>query len=366
MAPLSIMAGLNGSGKSSLIQAILLFRQMCEPHRTYRRRVSFIGEYLDLGGGEALLHSSADRDIFSIGLSWIGVEKIEFEFERDDPSSAFIWKNQEEYVQHIDDYVTELRPALLNGMGFYDPTPGRFNYLNAERYGPRKALPTLSARGAAFDVGKHGEYVLDALLQHQDSIRIPPPDPRALASAQGDRLRDQLEAWLSEISPGARLSISGLPEADLAVGTFSFGVEGALRSPEYRSTNVGFGLSYILPVIAAVLAAPSGALLLLENPEAHLHPRGQTRLGELCARASAAGVQIIMETHSDHVIDGIRLSVREGVLPAEKVALHYLSNVTGRTVRKSPTLTPDGKLTEWPDGFFDQHRRNAARLARRG
>ena len=98
-----------------------------------------------------------------------------------------------------------------------------------------------------------------------------------------------------EISPGVQLSITGVPEADIARGAFTFGREGSLRSPEYRPTNVGFGLSYVLPVLVALLAAPPGGLVIIENPEAHLHPHGQTMMGELCARAAAAGVQVIIE-----------------------------------------------------------------------
>ena len=151
----------------------------------------------------------------------------------------------------------------------------------------------------------------------------------------------------------------------MAVGSFSFGHEGELRSPEYRPTNVGFGLSYILPVVAALLAAPKDALVIIENPEAHLHPRGQTRMGELCARAAAAGVQVIVETHSDHVLDGARLMVKDRVLDRGAAHFHYLHHSEGSVVRRSPVIDDEGRLSEWPEGFFDQHRMNAAGLARR-
>ncbi|GAA1469874.1 hypothetical protein GCM10009603_67420 [Nocardiopsis exhalans] len=105
----------------------------------------------------------------------------------------------------------------------------------------------------------------------------------------------------------------------------------------------------------ACLTAKPGALLLLENPEAHLHPRGQTQIAFLLARAASAGAQLIVETHSDHILNGLRLAVKEGELPPESVALHYFRNQgTGATEITSPAIGPDGMLSQWPDGFFDE------------
>jgi predicted ATPase len=87
-------------------------------------------------------------------------------------------------------------------------------------------------------------------------------------------------------------------------------------------------------------------------------------MGELCARAAAAGVQVIIETHSDHVLDGARLAVRDRIVNKEDVSFHYLQQIDGKAVRTTPIIDDEGRLSEWPEGFFDQHRRNAARLTR--
>ena len=110
------------------------------------------------------------------------------------------------------------------------------------------------------------------------------------------------------------------------------------------------------------LLAPPGSLCLIENPEAHLHPRGQTRLAELAVRASLAGVQVIAETHSDHFIDGVRIAVRDGLIKPDDVAIHYFERARGKTVVSSPQVDADGRLSSWPVGFFDQHEENLARL----
>ena len=105
------------------------------------------------------------------------------------------------------------------------------------------------------------------------------------------------------------MDLEEVAAADSVIAGFSFDRPGDVPSRSYRATNVGFGLSYTLPVIVALLA-PAGALCLIENPESHLHPKGQTKLAELAVRASRAGVQVFVETHSDHFMDGVRIAVR--------------------------------------------------------
>jgi predicted ATPase len=94
---------------------------------------------------------------------------------------------------------------------------------------------------------------------------------------------------------------------------------------------------------------------LIENPEAHLHPEGQLVMGDLLARASAAGVQVIVETHSDHVLNGIRLAVKRGTLKATDTGFRFFQrNDVGAAEIKKPTIGQDGMLSEWPSGFFTQ------------
>jgi len=97
---------------------------------------------------------------------------------------------------------------------------------------------------------------------------------------------------------------------------------------------------------------------LLENPEAHLHPRGQSQMGNLLAQAAAQGVQIILETHSDHVLNGIRLAVHDGKLDPDATRLHFfqIRESQGQFVSEvvSPQMNRRGKLNKWPDGFFDE------------
>jgi len=141
----------------------------------------------------------------------------------------------------------------------------------------------------------------------------------------------------------------------------SFNFERAgLTTRDYRPTNVGFGLSYTLPVLVALLGMNPGGLLLIENPEAHLHPHGQAKVGELIARAAEAGIQVILETHSDHVLNGIRIAVKNGIIAPEKVALHYFQRADDDSLSTgvevvSPEIDADGRIDDWPEGFFDEY-----------
>jgi predicted ATPase len=167
-------------------------------------------------------------------------------------------------------------------------------------------------------------------------------------------LLSQTQSWLGEISPGTQINILDSSEMDRVSLQYSFG----LGTSRYRATNVGFGITYTLPVITAILSAKPGALLLLENPEAHLHPKGQARMGSLLAQAAAQDVQIILETHSDHVLNGIRLAVHGGNLNPDVVRLHFFqrSKFQEQTVSEviSPQMNRRGRIDQWPDGFFDE------------
>ncbi|MEI7776209.1 MAG: DUF3696 domain-containing protein [Verrucomicrobiota bacterium] len=172
-----------------------------------------------------------------------------------------------------------------------------------------------------------------------------------------NKLIDQVAAWLQQLSPGVRLSADRVKGTDEVQLCYEFiGHSRRTKSNPYRPGNVGFGLTYSLPIIVACLATPPGALLLLENPEAHLHPQGQLALGELLSLVAADGVQLVIETHSDHILNGIRLAVKAQRLQADNVALHFFSRSieSGDSEVQSPALLPDGRLSNWPIGFFDQ------------
>ena len=241
----------------------------------------------------------------------------------------------------------------------FPPFGGQLHYVQAERIGPRKSYPLSEMLARRGDLGTRGEYAWNFLNDRQNEL-LPADDPRC-GNRPGHRLLDAVDHWLQDVSPGAHLQLESVLAADAVVAGFTLDRPGDVATRRHLATNVGFGLSYVLPVVLALLS-PCGSVCLIENPEAHLHPRGQTRLAELAVRAAKAGVQVFVETHSDHFVDGVRIAVRDGLIAPADTAIHYFERDGGRTIVSSPAVDAEGRLSHWPSGFFDQHEENLARL----
>ena len=349
-APVTLLCGVNGTGKSSVIQALLLLRQSAASGalRPPDVQLELTGSLAEIGTGRDALSEDAATDSISFSLRADNIEHPCAMAFRVLPDSG----GNSDQLRAIDAEVSQ---------DWWESPPlgGKVHYVNAERVGPRKSYSHSETLARHGDLGSRGEYALN-FLSERGNERLPAQDQR-LAPATGRRVLDAIDHWVGEISPGAHLSFDQVVEADALLAGFSFDREGDVATRRFRATNVGFGLSYTLPVLTALLAEKD-TLCLIENPEAHLHPRGQTQVADLTVRAALAGVQVIVETHSDHFLDGVRIAVREGLLPPQDVAIHYFERHGGRSVVTPTKIGADGRLSSWPVGFFDQHETNLARL----
>ncbi len=343
---LTLLCGLNGAGKSSILQALLLLRQSFESGDLEVGRLLLGGPHVDIGTGRDVLSEDAVLDADSVGIG----------FQTDTPSLGFA--SSFGYARASNALDARDRLTIPSALCEIPPLGGTLVYVSAERVGPRKSYPYSESQARRGELGENAEYAWNLLSgwEHQ----LPANDPRCTEAA-GGRVRAIVNHWLQVVSPGARLDFEVIEDADAIVAGFVFDRHGDVSTRRYRTTNVGFGLSYVLPVIIGLLAPP-GALCLLENPEAHLHPRGQTKLAELCVRAALSGVQVIVETHSDHFMDGVRIAVRDGLIATSMTRFHYFARSGAVASVTSPEIDLDGRLSEWPDGFFDQHEENLARL----
>lgn len=339
--PINLLCGLNGMGKSSVIQALLVLRQSFETGELSRGRLVFGGDRIDLGTGFDVLLEDAENEVLRFKMTHDCEENGSWEISLDLNASECVYLHS------------------LNGWEEYPPFGGHLVYVNAERLGPRKMYQLSDVQARRSEFGTSGEYVWNYLNYNQDET-LAKGDPRCVEEGRR-RLRDMVDMWLQDVCPGVHLQLQAVTDADALIATFNFDRVGDVASKQYRATNVGFGLSYVLPVIIALLSPP-GTLCLIENPEAHLHPRGQTKLAELAVRAAKAGVQVFAETHSDHFMDGVRIAVRDGLIAPEDTGFHYFERNGNKAVVTSPQVDSDGRLSRWPDGFFDQHEENLARL----
>ena len=356
LAPLTLLCGLNGMGKSSVIQALLVLRQSSVTGELRDGRLVLGGELADLGTGQDVLCEDAESDV------------VEFELHRADNRTpcrfSFDYSRTADELRTRDGSQGVLSLAdpgsnVLRRWTEVPPLGGRLIYVNAERIGPRKFYHHSEVFARRGNLGTRGEYTPNYLSARQGES-LSSNDPRC-SDPRRRRLMEVIDHWLQEVTPGAHLQLETIQDADAIIAGFSFDHPGDVGTRRYRATNVGFGLSYTLPVLTALLE-PSGSLCLIENPEAHLHPKGQTRLAELAVRASLAGVQVIVETHSDHFMDGVRIAVREGLVRPEDVAFHYFSRDGAEAAVSSPRVDADGRLSTWPEGFFDQHEDNLIKL----
>jgi predicted ATPase len=341
-ASLTLLSGLNGTGKSSIIQTLLLLRQSWLQGMLQEQRLALNGDLVQIGTARDALYSYAEEDNirFRIRASQGDEASWTFAYDRDsdvlrDPTAA---------------------PPSLTHFSEHSLFSEQFQYLCAERTGPRTAFATSDyVVRQQHQLGTKGEYTAHFLSVFGSSLA--PLEAVIHPQAKQGDLTSQVEAWLGDISPGTKLSLTPHTSLDLVQLQYQF-TTGSELTDYYRSTNVGFGLTYALPIVVAVLAARPGALLLIENPEAHLHPRGQRRMGELLAAAASAGVQIVAETHSDHALNGVRLSVQSGKLEPDSVAIHFFSRTEEhgqtRLVKASPAVDRNGRISDWPDGFFDE------------
>jgi predicted ATPase len=333
---LTLLSGLNSTGKSSVLQALLLLRQSYQQDLLPQIGLALNGELVSIGTAQDALFEGAGDD--SIG----------FEISFDD-SNEGVWLFN--YNREADVLAIASQPMtsdIYQSSLFSD----KFHYLQAERIAPRTYFEISDFQVRQHkQIGTKGEYTAHFLSIYRDTNIS--NSHLSHYSAKSLNLRDQVEAWLGEVSPGTRIEIKSNPDMDLVSLQYSYGL-----SNPYRATNVGFGITYTLPIIVAVLASEPGTLILIENPEAHLHPKGQAKMGELLALAASCGIQVVIETHSDHVLNGIRLAVHGGKLDPKDVQLHYFQRQekNGLTFTEvvSPRIDRNGRIDQWPDGFFDE------------
>jgi predicted ATPase len=337
---LTLLTGLNGMGKSTVLQALLLLRQSYLDGLLPKTGLELNGSLVKMGTAKDVLYEDAQVDEFEIGLVW-----------DDGDATSFVLK----YHKEAD--VLRIDSGHQNSNVFAKALfTNDFHYLQAERLGPRtiNAVSDFQAREHN-QLGTSGEYAQHFLyLNGNKKFK----DIKLLdGESEPIDLNTQVQTWLNEICPGTEFHFEMHPEMDLINSRYSF-VTGEQRSNFYRPTAVGFGITYVLPVLVALLSSGPKSIVIIENPEAHLHPRGQVRMGELIARVAAMGVQVIVETHSDHVLNGVRVAVHGGTLNPESISLHYFSRVEeeGRVHSSvdSPVLDKNGRLDHWPDGFFDE------------
>lgn len=445
LSKINLLTGINGKGKSTFLQSILLFKQSVE-HSSSASTLILNGDYVKLGAFKDVRNADTSTSksiliefefstqvpltmIHPIGLDENGEEDTDI-FEYDESCNFTLRyelinqesRNFELFIDNIKldasklDFLggtslnfkqwkddkneykgTFIKAELMSGIEEFRRALGGFKqiksktykeqrdkllnllpnmeikldedeyqkntllvhtiinffaiqFVSADRLGPQEYYPK-SLLGNFLEVGKQGEKVVDVLSKVKNNVLNNQSDSRILG--ESNNIHSLVGAWLSHILD---TKVSIIVDSDSSyISTLKFGF---INDKEYTPPNVGFGYSYILPIIVSGLIAQENEILIIENPEAHLHPRAQSRLAQFLARVASTGVQVFIESHSEHILNGIRLATIERdnsprILEHTEVSVLYFKQDENEPFVQIP-LEKGGKIRKWPNGFFDQ------------
>ncbi len=384
---LNLFTGINGRGKSTVLQSLLLMQQSCKFSKTTSQLI-FNGDSLQLGNFNDVKNSAISKNeriefVFEIKekqnnvqlhyhftdnekddmVADIEIVEIEGKYQGLGDYSGVILKHDEGYLYKS---YGGLSPGNFKNFvpqqldeGFIDFVQRvadfeRIHYVSANRIGPqefylRQNFPEFPNTGSR---GEYTAHILAMAKRKQETI------PKELVTDHNapNTVLDQTEAWMSKIFDGGKIDIKPV-EANIVV--MEMNSEDSPRM--YKPLNIGFGYSYALPIIVSGLIARKGEILMVENPEAHLHPFAQSQLAKFLARVSRNGVQVFIESHSDHILNGLRVAVLDKILKNTDLNILYFQRDEDVQVNKVP-VEPDGAINEWPPGFFDQADKDFERL----
>ena len=231
----------------------------------------------------------------------------------------------------------------------------RVRHLGPLRDEPKIVYAGVRARDL-WDVGSRGEGAVSVLAEYGSEV-IDAPLPTLERGSIGLPLAEAVADWAERIGVASSFDLDR---------SSKFGTEFRLAASYSAASrgrgeiqanlrNVGIGVSQVLPILVLCLSVPPGSTVLLEQPELHLHPAVQSRLGDFFAACALSGRQLVVETHSEHLINRVRLLVaRRHLDPASDVAINFVErDALGAEVTRIG-LDQSGQLDRWPRGFFDE------------
>ncbi|NMM13370.1 MAG: DUF3696 domain-containing protein [Rhodoferax sp.] len=368
LAPMTLLTGFNAAGKSTTLQAILLLAQALRGGGRFPL-VPLNGSLVRLGSpGDVIRHGGESE--LQIGIER-SESRVDWLMSADGrrtghvlPITKIQWCIGQESGEHLvlDQCLENLLPLNVPPKLHEIPVDlAEMVFISALRIGTTEVFPAPDASEPIWaDVGSQGEYAAWWFEKCMDEDIEP---SRWHPNETAPSLRKQFNAWASSLFPGAEANAQRISGTSL--------VRLELRNhgaDEWRRpANIGYGLTYAFPILVAGLMAKSGQMLVIDSPEAHLHPMGQSLMGSFLAMLAKSGVQVIIETHSDHVLNGVRLAVSRGDLRPTDITIHFFNSrprfPADPAHVTSPKIDANGGLSEWPLGFFDQAERDLAALA---
>lgn len=360
---LTLLTGVNASGKTSVIQALALLRQSVL-EAEWSPQLVLDGSLIRLGTTADVVNKVRGGRTLDLGIAgedwsvrWtFGDPKVRETDAASMPLHQLVWK-QNDGTHTFDGregglfrMLVPQRASLIEHQLVMDMLSS-IEHVSAERIGPREVY-TLGRAAFHSTVGVQGERMPGVLwLFGDDEV----PEPLRHPSETRRNLRAQAGAWLEHFFPGVTFDVQKVPNANAV----TMGFRTNNQTNFHRPQHVGYGITHVLPILIAGLTSRPKQVLLIENPEVHLHPAGQSQIGRFLARIAAAGRTVIVETHSDHVLNGVRRAVRDQLVSHEDVSMLFFRERTlaareGIAQVEVPRIDAEGNIDRWPRGFFDQ------------
>jgi predicted ATPase len=415
LAPLTVIFGTNSSGKSSLGHLLLALKQTVQ--MADRKRALHLGDenaLIDLGTFTDCLYDHDPQHVLEFTLGWKTLGSMEVsdalshrEFSGDElvlsakvdadkggqPQTSEICyalmrgAKQAFYVSHgrgTTGGTLESRPLkLVKAVGrkwpaeppekfyrFADRTLSRFRnadflaefaletervidgvfYLGPLRNPPRRVYQW--SGDTPRDVGQQGEYAIAALLAAAQRGR----ELNRSYRKPKQRFDAFIAAWLVDLGVIDAFAVKpvakGRKEYEVLIKTHA-------DAPEVKLTDVGFGVSQVLPALVQAFYAPPGSTVWMEQPEIHLHPMAQSNLADAFISAVQSyesgkprNTQLIVETHSEHFLSRLQRRVAEGTIQPKDIAVYFVSHRSGGAHAEMLQLDLAGEISNWPANFF--------------
>ena len=291
---LNLLIGTNSSGKSSVLQGLLLVAQNMEQDCGLNGRLVSLGTYAE----SRCIYEEKKEIKISV---WNGEKWIRIMLGPEEDGTLLIQREMgsEESIKF---FFEGFRLKERN-----------FQYLSCHRVGPQNIYAKNMTMEDA--IGTEGQYAIAYLNQHHPDVI----EPEFCKGNVDYTLLGQVNWWLSYIA-GAEISTEEILGADLIKANYRM-----YEAVRIRPTNIGSGISYLISVLIVCLSSPRESVIILENPEIHLHPAAQAKLCEFLYFVSQNHRQLFIESHSDHVFNGFRAGIASAEMDNEEISIQFIS-----------------------------------------
>lgn len=341
---ITLLTGSNSAGKSSVIQSLLLLKKISQGSISEQSPMIDMdlndpNYALELGTYDDI-KTRSDNDY----ENFFNSESADITFGLNGGTAEIKLEDNTNAEKHVKVYSDKISiESFKNNLG------NGFVYLNAERMAPHYVYENTDF---ADFCDCHGRNTGNVIQKHEnDDCSI----TRAFSNSDKNKWSIELDKWIDYIFPGVAVEI--IP---------SGGDLYQMKMLGSAATNVGFGITYALPILVSGLTVPNDGILIVENPEAHLHAKAQSNMGYFLARMAAAGIHVIIETHSEHIVNGIRRMIVEGKtdMSHENLTIYFFQNNDGERNIMEISMDENGNLSAFPEDFFDQVRQDTLAMLR--